>query len=45
VNRARSTGPGFSPGRIWGMLLRYLYLLRSSWPRTVELLYWPTCRS
>ncbi|HUC12432.1 MAG TPA: ABC transporter permease [Stellaceae bacterium] len=24
------------------MLLRYLYLLRSSWPRTVELLYWPT---
>ena len=24
------------------MLLRYLYLLRSSWPRTLELLYWPT---
>ena len=24
------------------MLLRYLYLLRSSWPRTVELMYWPT---
>ncbi|HEX7968225.1 MAG TPA: ABC transporter permease [Stellaceae bacterium] len=23
------------------MLLRYLYLLRSSWPRTLELLYWP----
>lgn len=33
---------GFSPGRVWAMLLRYLYLLRSSWPRTVELLYWPT---
>ena len=32
----------FSPGRIWAMLLRYLYLLRSSWPRTLELLYWPT---
>jgi ABC-2 type transport system permease protein len=28
--------------RIWAMLLRYLYLLRSSWPRTLELLYWPT---
>src|ERR1700741_5578362 len=24
------------------MLLRYLSLLRSSWPRTVELMYWPT---
>ena len=24
------------------MLLRYLYLLRSSWPRTLELTYWPT---
>jgi ABC-2 type transport system permease protein len=24
------------------MLLRYLYLLRSSWPRTFELMYWPT---
>jgi ABC-2 type transport system permease protein len=33
---------GGSLGRIWAMLLRYLYLLRSSWPRTLELLYWPT---
>jgi len=32
----------FAPARIWAMLLRYLYLLRSSWPRTIELLYWPT---
>jgi ABC-2 type transport system permease protein len=24
------------------MLLRYLYILRSSWPRSLELLYWPT---
>jgi len=24
------------------MLLRYLYILRSSWPRTIEILYWPT---
>src|SRR6202012_3990264 len=32
----------FSPARVWAMLLRYLYLMRSSWPRTLELLYWPT---
>ena len=28
--------------RIWAMLLRHLYLLRSSWPRLLELAYWPT---
>ena len=28
--------------RIYAMCLRYLYLLRSSWPRVVELAYWPT---
>jgi ABC-2 type transport system permease protein len=32
----------FSPGRVWAMLLRYLFLLRSSWPRALELFYWPT---
>jgi len=32
---------GFSPGRLGAMVLRYLYLLRSSWPRALELLYWP----
>jgi ABC-2 type transport system permease protein len=32
----------FSPARVWAMLLRYLYILKSSWPRTIELLYWPT---
>ena len=31
----------FSPARVAAMLERYLYLLRSSWPRTLELLYWP----
>ena len=31
----------FSPGRVGAMLQRYLYLLRSSWPRALELLYWP----
>src|SRR6202050_5163225 len=32
---------GFSPARGWAMMLRYLFLLRSSWPRTLELIYWP----
>jgi len=32
----------FSPGRVYAMVLRYLYLLRGSWPRILELIYWPT---
>jgi ABC-2 type transport system permease protein len=32
----------FSPRRVAAMILRYWYLLRSSWPRLVELVYWPT---
>lgn len=28
--------------RIRGMLLRYVYLLRGSWPRMLEQIYWPT---
>ncbi len=39
--RALPHAQGFSPHRVGAMLLRYLYLLRSSWPRTLELLYWP----
>jgi len=31
----------FSPRRIAAMVLRYWYLLRSSWARLVELIYWP----
>ncbi len=31
-----------SVNRIFAMTLRYLYLLRSSWPRVLELAYWPT---
>jgi len=27
--------------RIWAMVLRYLYVLRGSWPRILELAYWP----
>ena len=32
----------FSPRRVWAMALRYIYLLRGSWPRYLELAYWPT---
>ena len=32
----------FSLRRVWAMVLRYIYLLRSSWPRLLELAYWPT---
>lgn len=32
----------FSPRRVLAMVLRYLYLLRGSWPRIVEQAYWPT---
>ena len=28
--------------RIYAMVLRYFYLMRSSWPRVIELIYWPT---
>ncbi len=31
-----------SPVRIYAMVLRYTYLLRNSWPRVLELAYWPT---
>jgi ABC-2 type transport system permease protein len=32
---------GISPHRISAMILRYWYVLMSSWPRMLELLYWP----
>lgn len=32
---------GFSLQRIGAMVLRYTYLLRGSWPRVLELFYWP----
>ena len=31
----------FSPRRVFAMVLRYWYLLRYSWPRIVDLVYWP----
>lgn len=33
---------GSSVGRITALVLRYLFLLRSSWPRIIEISYWPT---
>jgi len=32
---------GIAPHRITAMILRYWYLLQSSWPRLLELIYWP----
>jgi len=37
----RPDGPMASARRIGAMILRYWYLLRSSWPRLLELVYWP----
>jgi ABC-2 type transport system permease protein len=37
----RRSGP-LSPARIAAMAARYWYLLRGSWPRILELAYWPT---
>ncbi len=31
----------FSTRRVAAMMLRYWYLLRSSWPRLLDLMYWP----
>jgi ABC-2 type transport system permease protein len=41
---ALSRGAGWqgSVRRISAMMLRYWYLLRSSWPRLLDLVYWPT---
>ena len=35
-------GERLSPARIGAMVLRHLYVLRGSWPRLLELAYWPT---
>jgi ABC-2 type transport system permease protein len=32
----------FSPSRVAAMVTRYSYLLRGSWPRLLDLMYWPT---
>jgi ABC-2 type transport system permease protein len=38
---APALSTGFSTRRIGALILRYLYVLRSSWPRLAELAYWP----
>jgi ABC-2 type transport system permease protein len=37
-----TVSPAFSPRRVAAMVLRHFYLLRSSWPRLLEIVYWPT---
>lgn len=37
----RRSNPVFSTGRVGAMLLRYWYLQIGSWPRLLELAYWP----
>ncbi len=39
ITDLRRTGP---LSRIGALSLRHLYLLRGSWPRLLELIYWPT---
>jgi ABC-2 type transport system permease protein len=34
-------GPRAAARRVGAMVLRYWYLIRSSWPRLAELVYWP----
>src|SRR5581483_8299965 len=41
VMNSHAATASFSPRRIGALVLRYLYLLRSSWPRLIELIYWP----
>ena len=36
-----SADSAFSLRRVNAMVLRYLYLVRGSWPRILELMYWP----
>ena len=32
---------GGAPRRVWGLVYRHLALYRRSWPRVLELMYWP----
>src|SRR5690242_941593 len=45
LRRARDTDQTMTSAsltRIGAMVRRYWYLLRSSWPRILDLIYWPT---
>jgi len=37
-----ASSPAFSPARVGAMVLRYWYLFKGSWPRILDLVYWPT---
>jgi len=39
---AAPAGGGSPAGRVRAMVLRHVFLLRSSWPRIFEMMYWPT---
>ena len=39
---AKRDPAAFSLTRVGAMVSRYWYLLRSSWPRVLDLIYWPT---
>ena len=41
MSRSSRDPIAFSPRRVGTMVLRYWYLLRSSWARLIELIYWP----
>ncbi len=40
--KSRGSWTAGSARRVAAMMLRYWYLLRSSWPRLLDLVYWPT---
>jgi ABC-2 type transport system permease protein len=41
ISRSDVSLSGISPARIGAMVLRHWYVLRSSWPRLLEIVYWP----
>jgi len=41
LNRSAPRASAASMRRVWGLMYRHLALYRRSWPRVVELMYWP----
>ncbi len=41
IRPARRAGPRFSIGRVHAMVMRHIYLMRHSWTRLAEMIYWP----
>ncbi|MSO77389.1 MAG: ABC transporter permease [Alphaproteobacteria bacterium] len=42
MSRAASSGTVLALRRVGAMVLRHYFLLKGSWPRALELVYWPT---